>query len=300
VSRPGPGGVRPAAPVSVDPAAAPDAVARLLDEARAAVDREIDRRLPIPRESGPTRRLVEAMRYAALGPGKRLRPALTMAACEAVGGAASAALPAAAAVELLHTYTLVHDDLPAMDDDDERRGRPTVHRAYDEATAILAGDGLLTAAFAALADLGARAGEAVAVLARRSGADELLSGQALDLAAASGASGARGPASLDPAMRERIHARKTGALFAAACELGAIAGGAAGAEQRALADYGLAVGIAFQYADDLDDGDFAEQRDAARARRSALAVRAVELAEGLGRRGALLAQLARWVGGIGA
>src|SRR5687767_11839614 len=94
------------------------------------------------------------MRYAALGPGKRLRPALVIAACEAAGGTRAAALPAACAVELLHAYTLVHDDLPAMDDDQLRRGRPTVHVAFGEATAILAGDGLLTAAFASLADLG--------------------------------------------------------------------------------------------------------------------------------------------------
>ena len=122
---------------AIDPASAPPAVVRLLQRAREAVDRDLDRRLPLPPAAAPgdpERRLVEAMRYAALGPGKRLRPALALAACEAVGGAASAGLPAAAAVELLHAYTLVHDDLPAMDDDDERRGRPTVHRAYDEAT----------------------------------------------------------------------------------------------------------------------------------------------------------------------
>src|SRR5215467_9050293 len=118
------------------------------------------------------------MCYAATGPGKRLRPAVAIAAAEACGGTRSAALPAACAIEMLHAYTLVHDDLPAMDDDDERRGRPTVHIAFGEAIAILAGDGLLTAAFGTLAEL-PRAGDAVTVLAKRSGSRELLGGQAI-------------------------------------------------------------------------------------------------------------------------
>ncbi len=281
-----------AATIAIDPKGAPPSVASWLTDARRAVDREMDWRLAVPPELGPDdpeRRLMEAMRYAALGEGKRLRPALALAACEAVGGAAADGLAAAAAVEMLHTYTLVHDDLPAMDDDDERRGRPTVHRAYDEATAILAGDGLLTAAFAALADLGPRAADAVAVLARRTGAAELLAGQALDLAAAG--------REIELGALERVHAGKTGALFAAACELGAIAGGAGAAERRAMADYGMALGIAFQHADDLDDGDFAQHRDAQVARRGELGRQAAALADGLGPRGGLLAQVARWVGG---
>src|SRR5690606_26945257 len=143
-------------------------------------------------------------------PGKRLRPALLLAAADAFGGTVEGALPAAAAVELIHAYSLVHDDLPAMDDDALRRGQPTVHVAFGEATAILAGDGLLTLAFAALAELPERAGAAVAVLARRAGMGELLAGQALDLAAAAGP----GPQTL--AELEAIHAGKTGALFAAA------------------------------------------------------------------------------------
>jgi len=302
------GGARPASAIAIDPAQAPPAVARWLEESRGAVDQEIDRRLSVPAGLGPDdpeRRLVEAMRYAALAPGKRLRPALTLAACEAVGGAMREGLVAAAAVEMLHTYTLVHDDLPAMDDDDERRGRPTVHRAYDEAIAILAGDGLLTAAFAALADLGAGAGDAVAVLARRSGAAELLAGQALDLAAA--ASARRDGADHDDepaghgiglAALERIHAGKTGALFAAACELGAIAGGAGPPARRLMAEYGMALGIAFQHADDLDDGDFAQHRAAQATRRRELGQQAADLATSLGGRGDLLAEVARWVGGI--
>ncbi len=303
----GPGEGRAAARAAIDAAAAPAAIARLLQQTVAAVDADIDRRLALPAGApgDPERLLVEAMRYAALGPGKRLRPALAVAACEVVGAPAERALPAATAIELLHTYTLVHDDLPAMDDDDERRGRPTVHRAYGEATAILAGDGLLTAAFGALADLGAAAGDAVAVLARRSGAAELLAGQALDLAAVDAAQARLTPSDRAPtggviglAALERIHARKTGALFAAACELGAIAGGGGVAERQALAEYGMAIGIAFQHADDLDDGDFARHREQAEARRAELAGQAIALLSSFGPRGDLLADVARWVGGI--
>jgi geranylgeranyl pyrophosphate synthase len=272
---------------AIDPAAAPAAVARLLAEARAAVDGEMDRRLALPEGGGPAARLVEAMRYAALAPGKRIRPALVVAACEAAGGSREAALPAAAAVEMLHCYTLVHDDLPAMDDDDERRGRPTVHRAFDEATAILAGDGLLTAAFAAAAEVGSAA---VAALAARS--SEVLAGQALDLAAAAG-----GAAPGNLAELERIHQAKTGALFAASAELGAIASGAADDARAALAGYGMAIGTAFQYADDVDDGDFPEMADAAATRRIALGHEAVALAEKLPKPEVLI-ELARWVSGL--
>jgi geranylgeranyl pyrophosphate synthase len=279
---------------AIDPGQAPEAVARLLADAAAATDAELERRLAVPDlpEGDPARRLVEAMRHAALAPGKRLRPAVVLAACDAVGGDRRAAMPAAAAVELLHTYTLVHDDLPAMDDGDERRGRPTVHRAYNEATAILAGDGLLTAAFAALADLGTGAAAAVSVLAQRSGAGELLAGQALDLAVG----GAR-DAVPSVSEVERIHAGKTGALFAAAAELGGIAGGAPLAARRSLAACGLAIGIAFQHADDLDDGDFVQHAAEAARRRAELSHHAEMLATSLGSRGRLLADIARWIGG---
>jgi geranylgeranyl pyrophosphate synthase len=305
----------PGSTVAIDPAVAPASVMRLLERTARAVERDMERRLPLPEGAlpgDPERVLVEAMRYAALGPGKRLRPALVLAACEAVGAPAERGLPAASAVELLHSYTLVHDDLPAMDDDDERRGRPTVHRAFGEATAILVGDGLLTAAFAALVDLGRRAGDAVAVLARRAGAAELLAGQALDLAAAAAAEAdvaeaeAAGPpgqahrkgGAIDLPALERIHARKTGALFAAACELGAIAGDAGAPERRALADYGMALGIAFQHADDVDDAEFVDHRAAAAERRVELARQAIGRLGWLGPRAALLADLASWVGGL--
>jgi len=274
---------------TLDPTAAPRLVQEWLERVRPAIDAELDRRLA-PADPDPGR-LVEAMRYAALGPGKRLRPALVVAACEAVGGTTERALPAAAAVEMLHAYTLVHDDLPAMDDDDERRGRPTVHVAFGEAIAILAGDGLLTQAFGALADLGAGAADAVRVLARRGGAAELLGGQAIDLAMA--ASG-RTATSIDEL--ERLHAGKTGALFAASTELGAIAGGADPATRAAAARYGMAIGIAFQHADDRDDAEFAALATAAAARMRVLCDEAAAIARGLGPAGRTLEAVAAWIG----
>jgi geranylgeranyl pyrophosphate synthase len=274
---------------TLDPAAAPRVVQDWLDRVRPAIDAELDRRLA-PADPDPGR-LVEAMRYAALGPGKRLRPALAIAACEAVGGDVARGLPAAAAVELLHAYTLVHDDLPAMDDDDERRGRPTVHVAFGEAIAILAGDGLLTAAFGALADLGAGAAAAVRVLARRAGAAELLGGQAIDLALQASL---RAPSDLDEL--ERLHAGKTGALFAAAAELGGIAGGGDAAAHAALGRYGLAIGIAFQHADDRDDAEFAELAAAAAARMRVLCDEAATIARGFGPAGRTLEAVAAWIG----
>jgi geranylgeranyl pyrophosphate synthase len=275
---------------TLDPAAAPHVVRDWLDGVRPEIDAELERRLQVPgRDPG---RLWEAMRYATLGPGKRLRPALTLAACAAVGADRSRALPAAAAVELLHAYTLVHDDLPCMDDDDERRGRPTVHIAFGEATAVLAGDALLTAAFGALAELGPSAAAAVQVLAQRAGAAELLAGQAMDLALAEARAGA--PLSFDEL--EALHAGKTGALFSAAVELGGIAGGATTDARRDLARFGMAVGIAFQHADDRDDGDFAEHAAQARARMQELTAEAAALARGFGESGRVLLAVAEWMG----
>ena len=251
------------------------------------IEAELERRLEPPdaHVDPASARLASAIRYAALGPGKRLRPALAVAACEAVGGTLAAALPAAAAVELLHAYTLVHDDLPAMDDDRERRGRPTVHIAYDEATAILAGDALLTLAFSCLADLESGAAAALTVLARRAGPAGLLAGQARDLAL-----GDREP---DLETLDELHALKTGALFAAAAELGAIAAGAP-AERDALSRFGMSIGIAFQHADDRDDGDFAGTAAGARERRRALGRDAEENVSALGPPAAPLVALARW------
>jgi geranylgeranyl diphosphate synthase type II len=191
------------------------------------------------------------MRYAVFGGGKRLRPLLALAACEACGGEAGAAVEAAAALELVHTYSLVHDDLPAMDDDDLRRGRATAHKAYGEAPAILAGDALLTLAFEVLATsprgdaFAARRAEAVAVVARAAGVAGMVGGQMADIEAER----------KDPDLQaiEWIHAHKTGAILAASAELGAILAGAAPVTRAALARYGSFLGLGFQVADDVLD-----------------------------------------------
>ena len=195
-------------------------------------------------------RLVEAMRHGALNGGKRLRPFLLMEAAEMLGGPPTGALRAAAALECVHCYSLIHDDLPAMDDDDLRRGKPTVHKAYDEATAILAGDALLTLAFDILADPATHADPAirsqlVLSLARASGLGGMAGGQMLDLAAEG-----------QPLGREAIaqlQSMKTGALIRQACEAGAIVAGARPQELEALQRFGDLAGKAFQLADDLLD-----------------------------------------------
>ncbi len=192
---------------------------------------------------GPAR-LVEAIRYALLGGGKRLRPALVLASCEAHGGDASdgsLAMRFAVALEAIHTYSLVHDDLPAMDDDDLRRGRPTVHKAYDEATAILVGDALQSLAFDHLLAAGdARAAGLARLLARS--AYLMVEGQARDIDAEGGA--------LEEAAVLELMRAKTGALLAASVAGGALS---AGASAEAAYPWGLALGLAFQIADDLLD-----------------------------------------------
>ena len=198
-------------------------------------------------------RLVEAVRYSLLDGGKRLRPILALAACEAGGGDTEAVLPAACALEMIHAYSLIHDDLPAMDDDALRRGRPTTHIAFGEGLAILAGDALLTEAFALLAHYAARAPRprrllrAVAEIADAAGARGMIGGQAADLAAEGG------PADL--ATVEFIHARKTGALLLACVRSGAHLGGADARALRGLTRYGECLGLAFQIADDVLDAE---------------------------------------------
>jgi farnesyl diphosphate synthase len=198
----------------------------------------------------PAPQLIQAMKHGALGGGKRFRPFLVIESAALFGVTASQALNAATALECVHCYSLVHDDLPAMDDDDMRRGRPTVHKAYDEATAILAGDGLLTLAFEILGHPHAHPDPAVRAalvleLARASGACGMAGGQMLDLQA---------PGCVwDAAAVERMQSMKTGALIVFAAEAGAILGGASAAERAALRDYGDALGKAFQLADDLLD-----------------------------------------------
>lgn len=202
-------------------------------------------------------RLLAAMRHGALGGGKRLRPFLTVETARLLGVAPAQALRAGAAVELVHCYSLVHDDLPAMDDDDIRRGRPTVHKAYDEATAMLAGDTLLTLAFEVLADPDTHASgdiraALVLALARASGLGGMAGGQMLDLAA-EGRFGAGAAATLSDVEIRRLQAMKTGALLAASVDIGAVLGGASAEQRAALGIYGRALGAAFQVADDILD-----------------------------------------------
>lgn len=195
-------------------------------------------------------RLAEAMRHAVLGGGKRLRPFLVLESARLCGMTDEAALNVGAALECIHCYSLVHDDLPAMDDDDMRRGRPTVHKAFDEATAILAGDALLTLAFEILADPATHPDPAIRCalglgLARASGRAGMAGGQMLDLMAPG--------ATPSEAEILRLQAMKTGALILFACEAGAILADATAAQRQALRDYGTALGLAFQLADDLLD-----------------------------------------------
>jgi geranylgeranyl diphosphate synthase type II len=197
--------------------------------------------------------LAEAIRYALLSRGKRLRPQLVLMAAEACGGSVEAAMPAACAVEMVHAYSLVHDDLPAMDDDDLRRGRPTCHKRFGEAVAILVGDALLARAFDVLASdvkPPAIAAKCCAVLARAAGATALVGGQAADLRFAEKPDDA---AEANLQELEAIHGRKTGALFVAALELGGIVASASPTQLSALAAYGRQIGLAFQITDDLLD-----------------------------------------------
>jgi geranylgeranyl diphosphate synthase, type II len=196
--------------------------------------------------------LRDAIRYALLAPGKRLRPRLVLMAAEACGASFEAALPAACAVEMVHAYSLVHDDLPAMDDDDLRRGRPTCHKVYGEDVAILVGDALLALAFEVLAtriESAATAAKCCAVLGRAAGASALVGGQAADLHMTD----VNGEAPRDLAELEAIHRRKTGALIRASLELGAIVAGASDNQISALRSYGDKLGLAFQITDDLLD-----------------------------------------------
>ncbi len=210
---------------------------------------EFDRRLDGYLTSGDVPApLLEAVRYAALAPGKRIRPYLVMRCCELAGGSREAAWPAAAAIECVHAFSLVHDDLPAMDDDDLRRGRPTTHKQFSEALAILAGDALLALAFELVVRHTpdrAIAAEMVLELARQTGWSGMIGGQAADVL------GEESPP--DEELVQYIHERKTACLFEAACRLGAIAGGAKPELTDQLGRFGRHLGKAFQIADDLLD-----------------------------------------------
>jgi len=291
-----------------------------LDDVAQATESMLDRLLsnnPLPGETVRPPRLLEAMRYAALGGGKRLRPFLVVETARLFGAENEGALRTGAALEMIHCYSLVHDDLPAMDDDDLRRGRPTAHRAFDEATAILAGDALLTYAFDVVADPvthpdPAVRSELVLKLARAAGMGGMVGGQVLDLAAEQ-----QSEKHTEASVRE-LQAMKTGALLLYAVEAGAILGRADKRPSAALSRYGAALGAAFQVADDIldEEGDEAALGkragkdagrnkatlvaalgiDGARKRRDRLADEAIAALQdgGFGARAAVLAEAARF------
>jgi geranylgeranyl diphosphate synthase, type II len=222
-----------------------------LDERRRLIEAALDRALPS--ETAWPETIHRAVRYSLLAGGKRIRPILVLASAEAVGGATDEALPLACAVEMIHTYSLIHDDLPAMDDDDLRRGRPTNHKVYGEAVAILAGDALLTRAFHLLVQLPEDAGAdvlrrrlaATAILGEACGTTGLVGGQVMDLES-------EGKAISADAL-ERLHRAKTGALLSACVRGGAVLGGATAEQLDRLTHYASAIGLVFQIVDDILD-----------------------------------------------
>lgn len=218
---------------------------------RREVEAELDRHLASG--DGRPRTLLTAMRYAVLGGGKRMRPVLALAAAEAVGGAGARrrALRPGCAIEMIHAYSLAHDDLPAMDDDDMRRGRPALHVKFGQATAILAGDALLTDAFALAARSSSRADPArhlavVNEIAAAAGSGGMVAGQVADMES-------EGKKRVALSSVQKIHEKKTGALLLASVRVGALAAGAEGADLKRLSDYGKAFGLAFQITDDILD-----------------------------------------------
>lgn len=221
-----------------------------LKEKREQVDKVLDDYLP--KADMYPKALHQAIRYSLFAGGKRIRPILCIASCEAVGGDADAVLPAASAIELVHTYSLIHDDLPAMDNDDFRRGRPTNHKIYGESIAILAGDALLTSAFDMIADKGLNNRlepdtliTVIKILAAASGSFGMVGGQAADIQASG--------KDVELPDVEYIHTHKTGALILASLRIGAVCGGASDSELAALTRFGQAVGLAFQIVDDILD-----------------------------------------------
>ncbi len=289
--------------------------AEQLRELAGLVEPALERALP-PEQEWPAT-IHRAVRYSLLGGGKRIRPALALAAGDAVGGARAEVLPLAVAVELIHTYSLIHDDLPAMDNDDLRRGRPTSHKVFGEAVAILAGDALLTRAFHLLAEVPPdwdaarlrRRLAATALLGEACGTTGLIGGQVEDLESENKA--------IPAAALERLHRAKTGALLRACVLGGALLGGADAGQRAALARYADAIGLAFQIVDDvLDATEGAEQLgktagkdqaahkatyvslhglERARAMAHELLDQALRALEPFGPRGELLAGLARLI-----
>ena len=298
--------------MSVAPAQVDESVVASLATTAQRVEAALDGLLPT--SGGLDKPLFDAMRYATLNGGKRLRPYLSLAVSDLFGVPDEQALRVAAAVEMLHCYSLVHDDLPAMDDDDLRRGQPTCHVAFDEATAILAGDALLTLAFDVLADPATHGSAAVRVdlvrgLSGAAGAHGMVAGQMIDLAVEH--------RSVDVATIEHLQALKTGALITFSAESGAIVGEANDQDRAAIVAYGRDLGFAFQIIDDLLDaegnveemgkavGKDAEAGKAtmvaaagpeiARKRAEQLALRAIESLSGFGQPADTLRDVARFV-----
>lgn len=266
---------------------------RRLERLTAQVDEALKRLLPgatvVPQV------VHEAMRYCVLSGGKRFRPLLCLGACEAVGGAARQALPVACALELIHTYSLVHDDLPAMDNADERRGLPACHRKFGEGNAILVGDALLTYGFELLSGNGTPNSLAIIrTIGRACGTSGLIGGQVLDLQAISQ------PRTATERTLTSIAERKTAALIAASVASGALAGGASASALRRLRSYGRKIGIAFQLIDDVHDREGLARAlgpDQARAEAQRLIAGAVTLLEPFGARAAVLRDVAGWLAG---
>ncbi|MBI3824918.1 MAG: polyprenyl synthetase family protein [Candidatus Rokubacteria bacterium] len=222
---------------------------RYLAERRALVDQALDAVLPVEGTTPPT--VHKAMRYSVLAGGKRLRPILVIAGAEAVGGRADTVMPTACALELIHTYSLIHDDLPAMDDDDYRRGRLTNHKVFGEAMAILAGDALLTLAFGLVAANASRVADprvicaVVADLAHASGTDGMVCGQVVDIESEG--------KTVTPDTLDYIHSRKTAALIRVSLRAGAFLAGGSAAQVRWISEAGDRLGLAFQIVDDILD-----------------------------------------------
>lgn len=223
---------------------------KYLADKQAVVDEALKHSMPEPEK--PSGILFEAMNYSVFAGGKRLRPILCIASSEAVGGMEKDVLPVACALEMIHTYSLIHDDLPAMDDDDMRRGKPTSHKVYGEAMAVLAGDALLTEAFNLVGSLylnegmdGNVIGEIVSIIASAAGPLGMVGGQAVDILMAG--------KDADTSVIDFIHARKTGALIFASVRSGAVIGGAEKKQLESLDRYGRKIGLAFQVSDDILD-----------------------------------------------
>lgn len=271
---------------------APDLLRRMELRVRQA-DAGLRRLLPRPEKFYPSR-LAEAIRYSVFSGGKRVRPFLVFEGAELFGMKAGSVWPAACAVEMVHAYSLIHDDLPAMDDDDYRRGKKTCHRAFDEATAILAGDALLSLSFEALSRHAGRdprrAVEAIRILARSSGPHGMVGGQSADL------SDKR--KDRDAAVLKKVNLLKTGALIAGALEIGAVWAGAGSGDRARVRKIGMAYGFLFQLVDDILDGDgyaalWGQEKTLGAARRTA--DEAARQLKAFGPRGRVLTQFGEYL-----